>query len=90
MLDWFNLLLLFLILVIVGFIVIAIRKTMMKMPLPGESGDEARKLAERIRQRDVRCPRCKQQSSALLGTETQYKCDSCNFVFEGPEHIPLS
>ncbi len=90
MFDWFNLLLMAMVIIVVGFIVFSIRKTIGSMTKSGVSGDEARKLAARIRERDIRCPRCSRQSSALLGTETKYKCDSCNYEFEGPNHISVS
>ena len=88
MFDWFNLVLIAFVLLIVGVIVIAIRKTMGEITQSGMSGDEARKLAQQIRERDVRCPRCDRQASALLGTKNQYKCDTCNHTFEGAEHMP--
>ena len=88
MFDWFNLLLISFVLLVVVFIALAIRKTMGEMTRSGISGDEARRLAEEIRSRDVRCPRCDRQSSALLGTNNRYKCDTCNHEFEGPEHMP--
>jgi len=88
MFDLFNLLLLSMVLLVVGFIVFAIRKTLSEISKPGLSGDEARKLAQRIRQRDIRCPGCNRQSSALLGTDTKYKCDTCNYEFDGPNHMP--
>lgn len=87
MLNGFNLLLLALVVVIVAFIVIAVRKTMGEMTKAGVTGEDARELAKRLRERDVRCPRCNGQSSALLGTDTRYKCDSCHFEFEGPSHL---
>ncbi len=90
MFDWFNLVLITSVLLVVVFIVLAIRKTMREVTRSDVSGDEARKLAELIRARDIRCPRCNRQSSALLGTEDSYKCDTCNHEFKGPEHIPVS
>jgi transposase-like protein len=90
MLDWFNLLLLAMVLLVVGFIVFGIRKTLAEVRESGVSGNEARELAKRIRERDIRCPRCKGKAFGLLGTKVKYKCHSCNYVFEGPEHIPVS
>lgn len=87
MFDWFGLMLIALVLLVLAFIVSAIRKTMREVTQSGVSGDEARKLAELIRAQDTRCPRCGRQSSALLGTEDRYKCDTCNHVFEGSKHI---
>jgi hypothetical protein len=88
MFDWFNLALIGMIAAIAGFIAYAVRKTMDKVAKPGMSAEDMRKLAAQIRERDIRCPRCSRQSSAMLGTETRCKCDSCNFVFEGTKHIP--
>ena len=89
MLDWFNITLIALVLGIVALIVFAVRKTINQIKESGVSGEDARKLAKRIRERDVRCPRCNRQSSALLGTQNRYKCDSCYHEFEGPEHMSL-
>ncbi|WP_457575779.1 hypothetical protein [Desulfomarina sp.] len=86
MFDWFNLLLLAVVLLIVGFIAIAVRMTLGEMKGAGLRGDDARRYAEEIRKRDIKCPRCSRQSSALLGTGNRYKCDTCNYVFEGPVH----
>jgi len=88
MFDWFNLVIIAFVLLIVGVIVLAIRKTMGEITQSGMSGDKARKLAQQIRERDIRCPRCDRQASALLGTKSQYKCDTCRHTFEGPEHMP--
>jgi DNA-directed RNA polymerase subunit RPC12/RpoP len=90
MLDWFNITLIALVLGIVSFIVLAVRKTINQIKKTGVSGEDTRKLAKRIRERDVRCPRCNRQSSAVLGTQNRYKCDSCWHEFEGPEHMLLS
>ncbi len=84
--DWFNLLLITIILLVVGFIALAVRRTMGEMKGAGLSGDDARRLAEEIRKRDIKCTRCGRQSSALLGTGNKYKCDTCNYVFEGSVH----
>lgn len=89
MLDWFNLILIALVLLIVVFIARAIRKTTGELSQSGLSGEEARRLAEQIRKRDVRCPQCDRQSSAMLGMKNRYKCDTCNHEFEGPEHMPV-
>lgn len=89
MLDLFNIVLLALILVIVGFVVYAVRRTMAQIEKSGVSGEKARDLAKRIRELDVRCPRCNRQSIAMLATGNQWKCESCNYEFEGPDHMPL-
>ena len=89
-LDLFNIVLFALVLVVIGFIVYAVRRTMTQIEKTGVSGEKARDLAKRIRELDVRCPRCNLQSFALLETGNQWKCESCNYVFEGPDHMPLS
>ena len=88
MFDWFNLMLITFVLLVVVFIALAIRKTMGEIARSDISGDEARRLAAEIRRRDIRCPRCDRQSSALLCTKNRYKFDTCNHEFEGPEHMP--
>ena len=86
MLDWFNMLLLGTIIAVIGFIIFSVRKTMGTLSKKGLSDDDMRELAARIRNRDMRCPRCGRQSSAMIGTKVKYKCDSCNYEFEGPKH----
>lgn len=56
MLDGFNLALISIVLLIVLFIILAIRRTMSKITQSGLTRDEARRLAERIRGRDIECP----------------------------------
>jgi ribosomal protein L37AE/L43A len=90
MLDLFNIVLIVIVLAIIGFIVYAVRRTMAQIGKSGVSGEKARDLAKQIRERDVRCPRCNRQSFALLGTGNQWKCESCNHEFEGPDHMPMS
>ena len=87
MLDWFNILLIGVIILVAGFIGFSILRTMGTIKKSGLSDSERHELAARLRQRDVLCPRCGRQSSALLHTEIKYKCDSCNHVFEGPRHL---
>ncbi len=90
MLDWFNIILGIMVVVIVGFIVNAVRKTNDEIhkkmgPLPSEW--RTKKTIKEIRKRDIPCPRCGKQTSAMLGTESKYKCDTCNYESEGVEHI---
>jgi ribosomal protein L37AE/L43A len=90
MIDWFNVGLVVLIIFVVGFILNAIRKTRAEIEKglgPAPSERIMRKVIEEIRNRDVNCPRCGQQTSAMMGTINQYKCDMCNHEFEGPDHI---
>ena len=90
MLDWFNIVLAVMVIVIVGFIVRAVRKTKAEIdkglgPAPSERNME-RAIME-IHERDVECPRCGSQTFAMLGTDNRYKCDACNYEFEGAPHI---
>jgi transposase-like protein len=90
MLDWFYIVLGIMVVVIVVFIVNAIRMTNAEIhkklgPLPDEW--KMKKVVEEIRKRDVPCPRCGKQTFAMLGTQNRYKCDVCNYEFEGVEHI---
>jgi ribosomal protein L37AE/L43A len=50
-----------------------------------------RELAARVRSQanEVRCPRCKGMAFAMLDRDPWWKCDSCNWEFEGPEHLPM-
>ena len=91
MLNWFNIILGIMVVAIVVFIVRAVRKTKAEIykglgPEPGER--RIRQAIKEIRERDIRCPHCGRQSSAMLGTGNKYKCDTCNHEFEGPSHIP--
>jgi ribosomal protein L37AE/L43A len=90
MFNLFTIVFAVLVLAIIGFIVYAVRRTMGQIEKSGVSGEKARDLARRIRELDVRCPRCTRQAFALIGTGNQWKCDSCNHEFEGPDHLPLS
>lgn len=89
MINIFNIILVVTVILVIGFILYVVRKIMRRIKESGLSPDEMRKLAKEIRQRDVSCPRCSRQSSAMFGTDIKYRCDSCNHVFEGPRHIPL-
>lgn len=75
---------------IVVFIISVVRKTKAQIekgldPAPSERNME--KAIKEIRERDVECPRCRRQTFAMLGKENSYKCDSCNYEFEGKTHI---
>jgi ribosomal protein L37AE/L43A len=50
-----------------------------------------RELAARVRGQanDTRCPRCDGVAFAMLGRDPWWKCDACNWEFEGPEHLPM-
>jgi len=79
--------------VIVAFIARAVRLTNASIALASRrvdltNPDVARLVASALRERELPCPQCGQETFALLGVEHRYKCDSCNFEFEGPAHIP--
>ena len=92
MLNWFNLILVVIVVGIVLFIIKAIRQTKAEIDqrlkdVPIDRRDEvATKLAEKIRSQDVRCTRCGKQTFNMSGTTNMYKCYSCNYEFEGPTH----
>ena len=93
MFDWFALSLLALIATIAAFIVRAVRMTNASIArasrdVPLSRPDVARRLAERVREQRERCPRCRGDASAALGTSTGYRCDTCRHEFDGPPHIP--
>jgi DNA-directed RNA polymerase subunit RPC12/RpoP len=80
-------------LAVVAFIVRAVRLTNASIASASRrvdltNPDVARSVIRALDERDVPCPRCGHETFALLGTETRYKCDSCNFEFDGPPHIP--
>ncbi|GEM_PF-2980753 len=90
MLDWYYIILGMMVVVIVGFIVKAVRMTNAEIykkmgPMPSEW--RMKKAIEEISKRDIQCPRCGKQTFAMLGTKNRYKCDICNYEFEGAEHI---
>jgi ribosomal protein S27AE len=93
--DLFFVLLAVLVVVIIAFIVRAVRLTNASIANASRhvnltNPDVARSLVDRIRQREVPCPRCGGGTFALLGTENRYRCDLCHLDFEGPPHIPGS
>jgi DNA-directed RNA polymerase subunit RPC12/RpoP len=93
MINWFNIILAFTVIAIILFIVNAIKKTKadtdkrFRGTNPSERERIMKKRMEEIRNRDIRCSRCGEQTFALLGTGNKYKCYTCNHVFDGPEHI---
>jgi hypothetical protein len=92
-LDLFTLALVILVVTIVAFIVRAVRLAndsiaRASRDAPLSRPDVARRMADEIRARDVRCPRCGAEASAVLGAEHRYTCDVCTREFEGPAHIP--
>jgi hypothetical protein len=94
-LDGFWVLVVLIAAAIVAVIVRAVRLTNASIadgsPRVGlQTAEAARSLVHEVRGRDVRCPRCRQDTFALLSTSHRYKCDSCAFEFDGPTHIPGS
>jgi ribosomal protein S27AE len=80
------------VLVIAAFIVRAVRLTNASLAMAARhvdptNPDVARSVVDQIRGRNPRCPRCGEQTFALLDTENRYKCESCDFTFTGPAHI---
>ena len=56
----------------------------------GSSHGAARRVIDRIRSRDFRCPRCGGQAFSVLGQDGRWMCasDPCRFEFPGPAHVP--
>jgi tRNA(Ile2) C34 agmatinyltransferase TiaS len=48
----------------------------------------ARSVVDRLRERDVRCPRCGGETIALIGTSRRYRCEDCGAAFDGAPHVP--
>jgi len=91
--DLFYVSLAVIVVVIIAFIVRAVRLTNASLATASyhlnlTNPDVARSLVDQIRRRELPCPRCGHDTFALLGTENRYKCDTCDFDFEGPAHIP--
>jgi hypothetical protein len=92
----FDIALAVLIVAIVFFIVKAVRQTRAQIDHhlrgtdPRRRDEIARDLAARVREQGdrVRCVRCGGSTFMLLGTENQYRCESCDATFEGPPHLP--
>ncbi|MGH9460758.1 MAG: hypothetical protein ACRD1X_06045 [Vicinamibacteria bacterium] len=92
----FDITLAVLIVVIVLFIVKAVRQTRgqidhhLRGTDPHRRDDIGRDMIARIREEAdrVKCARCGGSTFMLLGTENQYQCESCATTFEGPPHLP--
>ena len=94
-LDLFNLSLALIVVAIAVFIIRAVRLTSASVALASRevnitNPDVARAVVDHVRGREVLCPRCGGQTFVLLGTENRYRCEICDFAFEGPAHIPGS
>ncbi len=90
----FNIMLALTILVVVVFIIRAVKQTKSELDkkLEGvnrlDRDEMAKKMVKEMQERAVRCPKCQGQTNALLGTDDEYKCISCNHKFTGPAYIP--
>ena len=58
---------------------------------PSKREEIARELVTQVRSRvnQIHCPRCRGLAFALLDRDPWWKCDDCNWEFEGPEHLPM-
>jgi len=58
---------------------------------PRKREEVMRELAAQVRSRvnRVKCTRCGSLAYAMLDRDPWWKCDSCNWEFEGPEHLPM-
>ena len=86
--DLFYLWLAAIVVVIIAFIVRAVRLTKASLTAASRhvdltNQDVARSLVEQIRGGELLCPRCGHEAFALLGKVYRYKCDSCDSEFEG-------
>jgi tRNA(Ile2) C34 agmatinyltransferase TiaS len=92
MMSWFGLTLALLVVLIAYGIVRSVRAVMsdmdrqMKGVPRSEREAAARELTERLRQMDVRCPRCGEEAFLVLGTSDGYRCERCSHEFSGPAH----
>jgi len=89
--DWFYLIPGIIILAIGVFIYNAVKKTKAKIekklgPAPSELA--MKQLLEEIKSRELpKCPRCHSEAFAIFDTDARYKCELCNYEFEGVPHI---
>jgi tRNA(Ile2) C34 agmatinyltransferase TiaS len=91
--DLFYVLLALIVVAIVTVIARAVRLTNASLTAASRNinlthPDVARRLVDEIRGKDVLCARCGRPMSTLLGTGNRYRCDTCQFEFEGPAHMP--
>ena len=91
--DLFDVSLGLLVLAIVVFIVRAVRLTNASISnasrhLNLTQSEVARRVVDEIRATDVPCQRCGLQTFAMLGTGDRYTCETCDFEFQGPPHMP--
>jgi transposase-like protein len=89
--DWTLIVSGILVLVIVIFIFRAVRQVKAKIerklgPAPSEMA--MKQLLDQIKSRELpKCPRCQNETLAMLETDSRYKCESCQFEFDGPPHF---
>ena len=89
--DWFWLFPVLIIVVIIIFVFRSVKKVKEKIerklgPAPSEMA--IKQLLDQIKNRELpKCPRCDGEPIALLETDSNYKCESCNYEFEGAPHI---
>jgi ribosomal protein S27AE len=93
--DLFYVSLALLVVAIVAFIVRAVRLTNASLSAASRhmdltNPDVARSVVDRMRERELPCPRCGRDTFAQLGTGNRYRCHTCHVDFEGPPHIPGS
>jgi hypothetical protein len=93
--DLFYLLLVAPVVIIVAFIVRAVRLTNASIATASRhvnltNPDVATSVIDQMRGRELPCPQCGGETFALLGTGNRYTCEVCHVEFEGPAHIPSS
>ena len=92
MFDSINLLTAGLVVVIAVVIVRAVRQTRATIEgarpfVPLSQPDAVERVVDRLRRIDVRCPRCGEQTVAMLGTRNRYRCEQCPVELDGPDHL---
>lgn len=89
--DWFWLFPVIIVVVIIIFVHKSVKKVKEKIerklgPAPSEMA--MKQLLDQIKSRDLpQCPRCNGQTIAMLETDASYKCESCDYEFQGAPHI---
>ena len=92
MFDWIILQIAGLAVVIAVVIVRAVRLTKATIErarpsVPLSQPDAVERAVDRLRRIDVRCPRCGEQTVAMLGTRNRYRCEQCPVEIDGPDHL---
>jgi ribosomal protein S27E len=57
---------------------------------PEHVDERTRQLVAQVREQSdrIKCAHCGGTTAMVLRTSSQYKCDACDAVFDGPPHLP--